>query len=408
MSKTRRGGCPRNSRGSGPRDPGGRETLARQRDGSLPGMKDTTLVPRSGSRLGRKDNSALRVAVIGLGKIGLMHSSMCSVVPGVEVAAVMDADPKAGAQARGMGLDAPFFSSLDPLLNESAPDAAVVATPQFTHREIGVACLDRGLHVFSEKPLAHTLGDARRMAEAAAERPGQVTAVGFMKGHYPLWLEAARRLRSGWIGAPRRFRASVYLSQVLSPKKGWTFTKEKSGGGILINSGIHLIHFLRVLFGDAAGVSALARPMHSNVEDTLCALIEFRSGVFGSYDASWSVPGYQTEGTAVFVEGDDGTMEITDDWLRTHHLTGKGEAPKGWSKTHRSEFDRAAFNLSPDYGGEGYYNQIEDFTHAIREGRPARYDWREGLRVQEIIDALYRSVESGEKVEGFQQGIGGT
>jgi predicted dehydrogenase len=403
---------------------------------------------------GDENAGLVRLAVIGLGKMGVMHASMCSVVPGVEVAALVDVDPKLGSQVQSMGVKAPFHASLDALFEkERGLDAAIVSTPQFTHRAIGIACLERGLHVLSEKPLAHTLEDARLMADAAVQYPELVTAIGFMKGHYPLWLEAARRLQSGWIGAPRRFRATVYLSQVLSPKKGWTFTKEKSGGGILINSGIHLIHFLRVLFGDAVRVTALARPMHSQVEDTLAALIEYRGGVFGSYDASWSVPGYQTEGTTVLVEGDEGTLEITDDWLRTHHLTGGGGggrgggggderghgggggggggggrgggggsesgggggderghggggggghgagAPKGWSKTHRGELDHAAFTLSPDYGGEGYYNQIEDFARAIREKGKARYDWQEGLRVQEVIDALYRSAETRQTVE---------
>ena len=384
---------------------------------------------------GDENAGLVRLAVIGLGKMGVMHASMCSVVPGVEVAALVDLDPKLGSQVQSMGVKAPFHASLDALFeNERCLDAAIVSTPQFTHRAIGVACLERGLHVLSEKPLAHNLEDARLMARDAARHPELVTATGFMKGHYPLWLEAARRLQSGWIGAPRRFRATVYLSQVLSPKKGWTFTKEKSGGGILINSGIHLIHFLRVLFGDGVRVTALARPMHSQVEDTLAALIEYRSGVFGSYDASWSVPGYQTEGTTVLVEGDEGTLEITDDYLRTHHLTGGGGgggtggggrgagggsgsgsgagggdgrwsggggsgAPKGWSKTHRGELDRAAFTLSPDYGGEGYYNQIEDFARAIREKGKARYDWQEGLRVQEVVDALYRSADTRQTVE---------
>ena len=131
-------------------------------------------------------------------------------------------------------------------------------------------------------------------------------------GDTAIWKGVADHfLREGYIGELRRFRASVYLSQVLGPRKGWTFTKDKAGGGVLINTGIHLVHFLRVLFGDVARVNALARPMHSAVEDTLTALFEFRSGVFGCYDTSWSVPGYQTEGTTVLVEGDEGTMEIT-------------------------------------------------------------------------------------------------
>ncbi|MBN1866519.1 NAD-dependent epimerase/dehydratase family protein [Candidatus Sumerlaeota bacterium] len=348
---------------------------------------------------GSAPSRTVRLAVVGLGKMGVMHSAMCGAAPGVSVGALMDADPKLGSQVQSMGVDAPFFSSLDAMFDKARDlDGVVIATPQFTHREIAVACLERGLHVFCEKPLAHTLDDARAMAEAQKTHPDRVTAIGFMKGHYPLWLEAARRLRDGWIGPPRRFRATVYLSQVLSPKKGWTFTKDLSGGGILINSGIHLVHFLRVLFGDVERVTARSRPMHSQVEDTLAALVEFRSGVFGSYDTSWSVAGYETEGTTVLVEGDEGTLEIADDWLRTYHLTGAGGAPKGWSRTHRAELDHAAFTMSPDYGGEGYYNQIEDFARAIREGGRARYDWTEGLRVQEVVDALYRSCESGKTI----------
>jgi predicted dehydrogenase len=342
----------------------------------------------------------LRFAVIGLGKMGVMHTAMCHAVPGVELGALVDSNAALGSQVRSMGADAPFYTSLDDLFaSAGALDAAVVATPQFTHRAVGVACLERGLHVFCEKPLAHTLGDARAMAEAARARPRQVTAVGFMKGHDPLWREAARRAREGWVGAPRRFRASVYLSQVFGPMKGWTFAKDRAGGGVLINSGVHLVHFLGVLFGDAARVACRARPMHSAVEDTLAAIVEYRSGVFGSVDMSWSVPGYPTEGTTVAIEGDDGVLEITDNWLRTYHLKGGRGAPRGWSANHRSEFDRAGFNLSPDYGGEGFYNEMDDFARAIREGRGALYDWQEGLRVQRVVDALYRSAERGGAVE---------
>ena len=344
------------------------------------------------------NTNPLRIAIVGLGKMGVMHAAMCHALPGVEVAALMDLSPGLGSQVQSMGVKAPFFTSLDSMFDEIKNlDAAVVATPQFTHRSVAVACLQRGLHVFCEKPLAHTLSDARAMADEAARHTDKVTAVGFMKGHDPIWREAARRMRTNWIGAPRRFRAAVYLSQVFGPMKGWTFTKERAGGGILINSGIHLVHFLRVLFGDVARVTALARPMHSEVEDTLAALIEFKSGVFGSLDMSWSVPGYPTEGTTVFVESDEGTLEITDDFLRTHHLkesVGDGGAPKGWTVNHRSEFDKAAINVSPDYGGEGFYDEMADFTQAIQEGRPALYDWAEGLRTQETVDALYRSAES--------------
>ncbi|MFW6287011.1 MAG: NAD-dependent epimerase/dehydratase family protein [Candidatus Sumerlaeota bacterium] len=363
----------------------------------------TDLVPAADTLA---DADPVKVAIIGLGKIGLMHASMCHAAAGVEVAALVDRDKGLGSQTQSWGIEAPFFTSIEEAV-EKVPEleAAVVATPQFTHKEISITCLEKGLHVLCEKPLAHHINDARAMVKAADEHPDRATAVAFMKGHYPMWREAARRLQSGWIGTPRRFRASVYLSQVMSPKKGWTFTKEQSGGGILINSGIHLVHFLYSCFGPAKSASALMRPMHSNVEDTLCALLRYKSGVFGSYDASWSVPGYPTEGTSVLVEGDEGTLEITDEYLRTHHLTGEGDAPKGWSQEHRSAFETAAFTASPDYGGEGWYNQIVDFAVAIRTGKQPRVGWREGLEAQAVVEAIYASAgKDGAPVEVDPEG----
>ena len=341
----------------------------------------------------------IQTAVIGLGKMGIMHAAMISSIPQMALTALVDLNPATGAQAQSIGAQAPLYTSLPELFEKTAHlDAVIISTPQFTHRETGIACLERGLHVFLEKPLAHNLTDAQKLAGAAKQHPDQVTAIGFMKGHYPLWIEAARRLQAGHIGQPRRYRAAVYFSQVLSPKKGWTFTKELSGGGILINSGVHLLHFLNMLFGQAARVTALSTPLHSDVEDTLAALIEYPSGLFGSYDASWSLPGHQTESTCVLIEGSEGIMEITDDWLRVYHINGKEGVPKGWTKTHRGEFDHAKFNLSPDYGGEGYYNQLEDFAQAIQGKRPARYDWQTGLAIQQLTDAIYRSAESKQAV----------
>ncbi|MBN1515331.1 Gfo/Idh/MocA family oxidoreductase [Candidatus Sumerlaeota bacterium] len=331
--------------------------------------------------------SQLNICVIGLGKMGVMHCAMSSALPQTQLCAVVDRDAKLGKQLRSMGADAPYFNSVEAMLNSvKRVDAAILATPQFTHRALGEQCLAAGLHVLTEKPLAHTLADAEAMAAAAAKHADRITAIGFMKGHYPLWIEAARRLKDGWIGEPESFKASVNLSQVFKPMKGWTFTKDQAGGGVLINTGIHLVHLLTMLFGpDAHVISAEGGPVHSAVEDRITAIMQFpNGGPHGTYSANWSVEGFPTEATRVDIEGDAGRMSITDDWLR--HSDG--------TALHRSEFDRAAFNASPDYGGEGWYNQLEDFAQAIiQDGRTARYDWQYGLAVQRIVDAMYRKLE---------------
>ena len=88
-------------------------------------------------------------------------------------------------------------------------------------------------------------------------------------------------------------------------------------------------------------------------------------------------------------------MDINDTQLRLYLNEGNGEYAKGWTTLHRAELDVANFDLSPQYGGEGYYNEDWDFMQACREKRAPRVSWFDGLKVQEMMDALYRSATEG-------------
>ena len=335
----------------------------------------------------------IRLGVVGMGKMGVMHATMASQCPGVELAALIDVNKALAANVQSMGTQARTYDSLSRAIAEEKLDGITIAAPSFVHRPLSTEALEAGLHVLCEKPIAHTLEDAKEMAELAAAKPGQIAAVAFMKGHMGLFLDSAQLLRDGVLGEVRRFSASVYLSQVFSPKSGWTFTKERSGGGVLINTGIHLIHLCSLLFGRVTALYCKARPMHSSVEDTLTAILEFENGCFGSVDISWSVPGYETEATRVVVEGSNGVMELDDYRRRLHLLNATQDLPKGFSVEHTSKFDKASFSLTPDYCGEGYYNEMRDFADAIREKRAPKYTFEDGYQIQRIVDGLYRSAD---------------
>jgi predicted dehydrogenase len=335
----------------------------------------------------------VNIGVCGLGKMGIMHAAMASACDSAKVGALIDLDPKLGAHVQSIGVNAPHYSDLREAAEKEDLDAVAIATPSFTHRALAEMALDCGLHVLCEKPSAHTLADAQAMAEAAKAHPDRRASIGFMKGHQGLFLSSAKVLRDGALGEVRRFRATVCLSQVFSPKKGWTFTKDKSGGGVLINTGIHLIHLCSLLFGRVTALYCKARPMHSSVEDTLTAILEFESGVFGSVDMSWSVPGYDVEYTHIVAEGENGVMELDDFRRRLHLLSSWNGLPKGLSVEHQSQTDKAAFSLTPDYGGEGYYNEMADFADAILAGRAPRYSFEDGYQIQRIVDGLYRSAD---------------
>jgi predicted dehydrogenase len=95
------------------------------------------------------------------------------------------------------------------------------------------------------------------------------------------------------------------------------------------------------------------------------------------------------------LQGSGGILEINDTRLRLNLNEGAGEYEKGWTTWHRAEMDRADFDLSPQYGGEGYYNEDLDFITACQRKETPRVSWFDGLKVQEMMDALYRSSAEG-------------
>jgi len=245
-----------------------------------------------------------------------------------------------------------------------------------------------------EKPLADTLENARRMYDLVKDTT-LVHAVGYMKGHYPLYQKMRSLIREGALGRIHQSHCTVYLSQVFRPSKGWVYSKETSGGGIVINSTCHLLFLLQWFFGDVSGVFARARSIHSPVEDVATVVLEFENGVVASIDTSWGVPGYAVEHTQILVVAERGSLEITDERARLFLSRDDGEFGQGWTEFHRSEFDRAPVDLSADYGGEGYCNEDFDFIACCTTGGTPLVSWREGLKVQQVIEAIYRSVGDG-------------
>src|SRR5262249_52071341 len=156
-------------------------------------------------------------------------------------------------------------------------------------------CLNAGLDVFVEKPLAHTLEDAEAMLGVLRKHPQAVAGVGYMKAHEGYTQEVGRLLRDGVVGELKSFEASCYLSQVFAAKKGWISTRRLSGGGMVINSTCHLLHTLQRWFGPVRAVTAQCRSCYSaDVEDEADVQLEY-AGVTGRLHTSWSKPGYEVE-----------------------------------------------------------------------------------------------------------------
>jgi predicted dehydrogenase len=344
-------------------------------------------------------STPLRCAVVGAGRMGIIHGHLLQVHPDTEVVGFVDRDAGLAAHLASQGLRAPLYPSLAALNEKAAADAVFVCTPTHTHLPVVREALGRRVHLFVEKPVATNRDDAEAILRLATEA-GVVHAVGYVYGHLPIVAEAHRILGSGVLGEVLRFRAHVYVSEVFSEKKGWFFQKELSGGGVVANVTSHLLFIIGWLLGPIRRVVAHTRSHASTVDDSAQALLTFTSGVTGILDTSWSTPGAQMIDYGLTIDGRRGTLVLARERILLHLLEAGGGWEKGWNEIHASDLPAdTAYDVSPHIGGEAFYRQLDTFVRACRAGTPPFCSLAEGLNTQRMIDAIYVSAASGAPVD---------
>lgn len=337
-----------------------------------------------------------RIAVVGLGRIGVLHTALLSTLHQSQVACVVDSRKAKAGYARSLGIQAPFFTSIEQALTKVPIDGACICTPQFAHYAAARPFLERGLPVLIEKPLAQTVEHARLIAQCARAP----VAVGLMKAYEPIYRKAEDLLNDGVLGTLTNVEGVALFGQVLRRQRGWVYSKSQAGGGALINAGLHVLHLLYRFAGPVTQVQAQLKQVHSEeVEDECKAQLAFGCGAQGRFFCSWSTPGYDTLYTRITLTGLHGKMEITDDFILLELDETRGEYASGVHQIFRSALQGAPFNLSPDYAGDGYCFEQMDFLDCLPAHQTPRVNLNEGLALQRLIQAIYTAGASGKPVE---------
>ncbi len=333
----------------------------------------------------------VKVGVVGLGKMGVAHTAVLAMVPDCQVVGLVDHHPGLAKTIRGMGHDAPYFKSVDQMIERATPDAVFVLTPQDSHLAVARLALEAGCAVFVEKPLAHTLADAEALATLAAEKRRPVSC-GYTLAYLPVFATAQYAIASGAIGTVRQARSSMYLSQVFGPRKGWMYDAHRSGGGVVANISSHLLFLLEWFLGTPVEVRATASRLYSEVEDELHGMMRLASGAEVGFDSSWSVPGYPLSAVVIEVEGDNGKMLVSNDGIEMDLHQPRGGWPAGYCRVRNADLRQPA---RYDVNGEGYYLEDAAFLRWATGGLAPPTTVEAALRVQRTMDALYQSAAQG-------------
>lgn len=306
----------------------------------------------------------VKMAVIGLGKMGLSHLAIANGLPGIDVVAIVDSSSLVGAGLQKV-TDIKHFSDAKQALGIAGLQAVIIATPTISHEAIVRDALSRGLHVFCEKPLTLDERVSHELAGLADER-GLVTQVGYHNRFVATFREMKRLLDAGALGKVSHVTAEAYGPVVTRPAKPTWRGKAELGGGALLDYAAHPLNLLNWFFGQstACDSAVLSSIFSKGVEDEVYASLRF-GGVSGQLSVNWSDSSQRKMTTQITVWGEKGKLYADRQELRLFLKDAAG-APggygEGWNVRYITE-------LTPPVEfyirGEEYSAQLEHFRDRI-------------------------------------------
>ncbi len=354
---------------------------------------------------------AHRVGTIGGGIFGEMHIRALTQrarLGDIEFAGLADINSELRSD-RAARYNIDVFADFNEMLDATSPDAVTIATPDHLHREIAVACLERGVHVLVEKPMDTDVDGCREMV-AAADESGVLLHVDFMKRHDLYHAELKRIVDSGGLGDIQYGYA--WMEDRIEVPRDWlpSWASNSSPAWFV---GVHYYDLIRWLVGqDAIAVSAtgIAQRLKSiglDIYDSIQAKIMFPGGVSFTVDSAWHIPAGNEAivNQGIKVVGSDGWMTVDSQDRGTRGLVSSTPgAPASMLTPNLGFFKESTEGGVSRYSGYGI-DSIDSFVTnvAMIEGgvadpeslQGAYPSGRDGLEVTKIAVAVHLSVEAG-------------
>ncbi len=298
------------------------------------------------------------------------------------------------------------------VIDDPAVQIVHVAHPNVYHREVLLAAMEAGKHIYCEKPLTATWAEAQDIA-ARLGAYGGVSQMCLQNRFFAATLKAAELVHQGFLGDILCFRGSYLHSGIVDPQKvlNWKATTAVGGGGVILDLGPHMVDLLQLLCGTCEAVFAdkriaLARrrvrvgaqeSAAPTAEDHAVMLLRLPSGVAGSAEVSKVATGTQDE-LSFELHGTGGAMAFDLMAPGTLRVFDQSRPGLGWQnlQTGGTYPEKGTVPGKMAVGWvRGHIASLYNFLSAVARGEPTEPDLRDGVQLQGVLDAAYRSSESG-------------
>lgn len=347
----------------------------------------------------------VKIGLIGAGNIANAHLESYAKVPDAQIVAICDINPKRLEKTADRFNIARRYTDVDSMLADNPDlDAADVCVWNCSHAECSIKALNAGLNVLCEKPMAYSAKEAEEML-AAAEKNGKLLMIGFVLRFSNDAKIAMDFIQKGYLG-------DVYYSKAQYVRRhgnpgGWFADKARSGGGPIIDLGVHVIDLTRYLMGNPKPVSvyAVASERLGNrqhlktgagwvpedakendpctVEDFATALIRYDNGACTFLETSYDINGEDIAKRQLF--GTKGGMDLSN-----------GVKIYSEVNDYLADIDIKTNDLK---GGEDMFvAEMVHFVDCVANGTECRAKAEDGIQVMKILDAIYLSAKTGHEV----------
>jgi predicted dehydrogenase len=365
----------------------------------------------------------LRIGLIGSGFMGKTHAFGYSIAARVfdlpfelELHTIADISDEAAAKAASALGFARATSDWRSLVADPSIDVVNITTPNALHKEMALAAIAGGKHVYCEKPLAPLATDSREMAQAA-EAAGVKTQLGFNYLCNPMLGLARDMIAAGELGEIRSYRG-VHAEDYMADNTGpFTFRHDPSGGGALADIGSHALATAEFLLGPAAGpiiqvmgdcvTMIRERPdgkggwRRVEVDDVGRAFLRFSNGASGSIEANWIATGRKMQHDFE-VYGSRGALAYSQERFNELHFFSTGD--------HRGRQGFRRIEAGPEHAPYGLFCvapghqlgfndlkaiEVAGYLDAIAGRRSEPFNFGAGLRIQTLVETIHASNRAG-------------
>ncbi|AHF16242.1 Gfo/Idh/MocA family protein [Niabella soli] len=335
----------------------------------------------------------MQLAILGSGFIARFYAESLVAQRRKDVVTMIYARDPEKVKAFAQQYDVPHYSTnLEEAVAHKDVDAVVVALPNHLHLQAVLACAKAGKHVLCTKPLGRNAAEALQMLQAV-EKAGIVG--GYLEDlcYTPKFLKSLSSVKNGAIGEVIWAKSRETHP---GPHSDWFWSKEKAGGGCMIDLGCHCVEISRNFIGkDMLPIEVMCwadtRVHPIDAEDNAIGLVKYANGAIGQFEVSWSFRGGMDLRDEVM--GTEGTIWLNN-FLRTGFelfTTGKGndyvaekaESNTGW-----------LFPVGDEVHELGYSHMFTDMFEAIEKGKQPSETFYDGYIVNAILDAAYASARS--------------